>query len=311
MATVLVTGATGFVGQKLVAALLSRGDGVSVTSRDKALAERTFGARVSVVEWDGRDEGAARSMIAGADTVVHLAGASVADSRWSHARIVELRESRTLPTRVLARALADRAKERERVLLSASAVGIYGMRKDDKILDESGSHGQDLLASICEEWEAAAQAAKDAGVRVAHPRIGLALGLEGGMLKKMITPFRLGVGGPIGDGQQFLSWIHHRDVVGAILFAIDHNVMGAFNVTAPRPVTMNTFAEQLGRAVRRPAVMRVPAFALRMALGEGLAQAALTGQRALPTKLCNEGYKFAFPNIDAALADIVGSSASP
>ncbi len=308
MAAVLVTGATGFVGQKLVRSLLERGDSVSVTSRSQSRGARTFGAGVPIVEWDGRDVSTARAMLADVDAVVHLAGANVSDTRWSTARVAELRESRTAPTRVLARALAETAGEKVRAWLSASAVGIYGTRKDDKILDESGSHGKDTLASICEDWEGAADDARAAGVRVAHPRIGLVLGSDGGMLKKMLPPFRLGVGGPLGDGEQFLSWIHQRDAVGALLFALDHDVSGPFNVTAPTPVTMNVFAAELGRALHRPALMRVPALALRVLLGAGLAEAVLSGQRALPVKLRNEGYHFVFPDLWPALADIVGAS---
>jgi len=299
----LVTGGTGFVGKRLVAALRARGEDVVVLSRGAA----SGAAGERVVAWTPAREGPWTDEVARADAVVHLAGAGVADERWSDARLREIRESRTGPTALVAKAIAASARP-SRVLVSASAIGIYGMRKDDDVLAEDGAHGADVLASICEAWEAAADPARGAGVRVVHPRIGLVLGPEGGMLARMLPPFRAFVGGPIGDGAQWASWVHADDVVRAILFAVEHDALaGPVNVTAPHPVTMNELARTLGAALHRPSALRVPAAALRLAVGPGLAEAILTGQRVVPRALERAGFSFGFRELAPALKDLLRS----
>jgi uncharacterized protein (TIGR01777 family) len=304
---IVVTGGTGFIGRKLVGALALRGDHVTVLTRDAAAARAALPSSVDARAWSPSRDGdgsEAAAAVDEADAVVHLAGAGVLDERWTKERLELVRSSRVLPTRWLAGRLA-RAASRRPTWVSASAVGVYGMRKDDEVLDEQATHGDDVLASICEAWEAATKEAEDAGVRVAIPRIGIVLGTEGGALAKMLPPFKAFVGGPVGDGRQWVSWVHWRDVVAGIVFAIDHaDLNGPFNMCAPKPVTMNDLARGIGAALHRPSAMRAPAFALRIALGPG-AEAVLTGQRAVPARLERAGFAFAFQDIGAALKDLL------
>jgi len=289
---VLVTGGTGLIGRALVAALRARGDEVVVVSRAAAVA--------GVVSWD-----VAIGEVARADAVVHLAGEPISAGRWTRARLQRIRASRVETTAMLAAALEGAARKPQ-VFVSGSAVGIYGMRTDDTVLDEASPPGHDVLAEIAVAWEAAADAARGVGVRVVHPRTGIVLGKEGGALAKMALPFRLFAGGPLGSGSQWVSWVHLRDEVRALLFAIDRaDLSGPMNVVAPEPVSMESLARAIGRTLRRPSWLRVPAFALRASLGDGLARAVLTGQRALPGKLSAAGFVFDYPRIDEALADLL------
>jgi uncharacterized protein (TIGR01777 family) len=288
---VLVTGGTGFIGRALVAALRGRGDEPLIVSRR---------AGPGCIPWDG----IARE-IEGVDAVVHLAGEPIADGRWTAERVERIRESRVGPTTQIARAIAL-ASHKPRVLVSASAVGFYGMSKDDQILDEASPAGQDMLAEIVVAWERAASPAADAGVRVVHPRTGVVLGRDGGALPRMALPFRLFVGGPIGDGRQWVSWIHIRDVVRALVFAVDADTLaGPVNLTAPEPVTMGDLARAIGHAMHRPALLPVPKLALRVALGDGLAQTILNGQRAIPARLLQTGFSFEFATAARACADLL------
>jgi uncharacterized protein (TIGR01777 family) len=287
-ARILLTGATGFIGRALAAALRARGNEVVEVSRR------------GPVDWDRVDTEVAR-----ADAVVHLAGEPIADGRWTPERLERIRSSRVDTTRQLARALAAADAPASRVFISGSAVGIYGMRMDDVVCDESTPPGDDVLARIGVDWERAADPARDAGVRVAHPRTGIVLGRGGGALEKMRRPFELFTGGPLGSGRQWLSWIHLRDAVRALLFALDHaELSGPFDVVAPEPATMNDFAKALGHALGRPSLFRVPAFALRAALGDGVAELLLTGQRVVPRRLADAGFTFDFPRLDEALRDL-------
>ncbi len=286
---ILLTGGTGFIGGALARALRERRDDVVIVSRGNN----------GDVTWDGIEEEVDRS-----DAIVHLAGEPIAAGRWTAARLERIRSSRVDTTARIARAI-ERAAKKPPILVSASAVGIYGMRLDDEVLDESAPPGHDPLASICVEWEAAAEPARRAGVRVVHPRIGIALGRGGGALAKMTGPFNWFLGGPLGSGTQWMSWIHQRDIVRAILFAIgDETLAGPLNLVAPGPVTMDGFARSLGRELARPALVRAPAFAIRLALGEGLARVVLTGQRVAPRKLQRAGFQFQFPTLGGALADL-------
>jgi uncharacterized protein (TIGR01777 family) len=288
---ILVTGGTGFIGGALVRALGDRGDEAIVVSRRPG---------AMAIGWDDIVPEVAR-----ADAIVHLAGEPIADARWTSARLQRLRESRVQSTERIAGAIVQ-ASRRPSVLVSASATGIYGMRDDDRELDESSSPGDDILARIAVAWEEAAAPARQVGVRVVHPRIGIALGRGGGALARMVTPYRWYVGGPIGSGRQWVSWIHLQDAVRALLFALDSEALvGPVNVVAPEPVTMDRLARAIAGALHRPAAFRVPSFALRLALGGGLAKALLTGQRALPRKLLEAGFVFEFRQIEAACADLL------
>jgi hypothetical protein len=295
---VVVSGGTGFIGQRLVAALEARGDDVVVLSRSGS----ADGKRV---QWTPTEEGPWMDVVGGADAVVHLAGAGVADERWTAERKIELRASRVLPTRLVARAIA-RAKKRPGVLVSASAVGYYGFRDDDVVLDESSPPGTDFLAETCVQWEGAADAAREAGTRVVHPRIGIVLGRESGALKEMLPPFRAFVGGPLGHGKQQMSWIHADDAVRALVFALDRSELsGPVDLTAPNPVSMDEFARTLGRVLHRPAFARVPALAVEAMLGKERAQIVLAGQRVLPRVLQKAGFEFRFQQLEDALRDLL------
>jgi uncharacterized protein len=289
---VLLTGGTGFIGRALISALVARRDEVVVVSRQ---------ARAGAVSWEAIEPEVER-----ADAVVHLAGEPIADRRWSAARLASIRSSRVETTARIARAI-QKAGRKPRVFVSGSAVGYYGMRIDDAVVDESSPPTGDVLAQITVAWEAAADPVR-AVTRVVHPRTGVVLERGGGALAKMALPFEMFVGGPVGSGKQWVSWIHLRDEVRALLFAIDHEALtGAFNVTAPEPVDMNQLARALGRALHRPSALRVPATALKLALGSGLAELLLTGQRAVPRNLLAAGFTFEFPRIDGALSAIFAS----
>jgi uncharacterized protein (TIGR01777 family) len=299
---VVVTGGTGFIGRPLVAALVSRGDDVCVLTRDPARATAALPSGVRAEAWSA--DRAWSERVREADAVVHLAGEGVADSRWTQERLAKIRSSRVETTEALADVIAR--SPRKPAWVSGSAVGIYGTRKDDGVVDEQGAAGDDVLAAVCVAWEGATRAAREAGARVAIARTGIVLGKDGGALAKMLPAFKAFAGGPLGEGGQWLSWIHVEDAVRGLLFAIDTaDLSGPFNLTAPKPVTMNQFAKELARAVRRPCVMRVPGVALKIALGEGLATALLTGQRAVPAKLERSGFGFRFEELGQALADLM------
>jgi uncharacterized protein (TIGR01777 family) len=293
---ILLTGGTGFIGRALAEALRARGDETVLVSR---------GGQGGAVSWDSVPE-----HVREADAVIHLAGEPVAAARWTPNRLELIRNSRVDTTRALADAIAH-APRKPRVFVSGSAVGIYGMRGGDALaVGEDGEPGDDALARITKEWEAAAAPAKAAGVRVVHPRTGVVLGRDGGALAKLVAPFRWFVGGPVGDGEQWVSWVHLRDVVRALLFAVSNESLeGPMNVTAPHPATMNDLAKAIAHALHRPSIFRVPPLALRLALGDGLATALLTGQRALPRKLEAAGFAFEFPDLRVALADLLGPTA--
>ena len=288
---VLVTGGTGFIGSALTHELVQRGDEVIVASRRPSATS---------VGW-----GTIEREVAMADAIVHLAGEPIAAGRWTEARLHRIRESRTRSTEMIARSMEQSAR-RPRVLVSASASGIYGMLDDDRELDESAPAGNDVLAQIAVAWEAAADRARRAGVRVVHPRFGFVLGRQGGALPRMVAPFKWFAGGPIGSGRQWVSWVHLRDAVRVLLFAIDSpSLIGPVNVVAPEPVTMNTLASEIGAALHRPSALHVPPLALRILFGRGLAQTLLTGQRVVPRKLADLGFSFDFPRIEQACADLL------
>jgi uncharacterized protein (TIGR01777 family) len=288
---VLVTGGTGFIGKALVQALRSRGDEPVVVSRTSSSG---------TVPW----ESVSRA-IESVDAVVNLAGEPIADRRWTRERLAQIRESRVRATERLAGAI-EGASRRPSVMVSGSAIGIYGMRNDAKELDETSPTADDVLARIVVDWEKAADPVRRAGVRVVHPRTGVVLGAGGGALAKMVAPFRFFVGGPVGDGDQWVSWVHLRDTVRALLFVLDTpSLSGPVNVTAPRPVTMEALAQAIGAALHRPSGLRVPPLALRLALGAGLADVLLTGQRVLPRKLLDAGFAFEITDIEEACREIL------
>jgi uncharacterized protein len=296
----LVTGATGFVGRRLLARLREP----VVLSRDGAKAEHNlapFG--VKAFSWNPILEPPPAEAFDGIDAVFHLAGESVASGRWTSAKKVRMRESRIAGTRNLVSALAA-LPVKPRVLVSASAVGFYGDRGDE-ILTESSSPAGDYLAELCQAWEREARGAEAHGIRVVMLRIGIVLGRKGGALAKMLTPFYLGAGAPLGSGRQYMPWIHLEDLVGMMLFAAEHDqVHGPWNGTAPSPVTNREFTNSLGRAIHRPTFLPpVPPFMLRVLFGE-FGSILLGSQRALPKAAEEAGFKFAYPELEPALQDI-------
>jgi len=302
---IAVTGGTGFVGKRLVEALLARGDQVLVLTRSPAKAEAQFGAREGLLfqAWDASREPA--SWVTGRDAIVHLAGEGVFDARWSEARKKALVDSRVVGTKAIAEAIRGTA-QKPKVWLSCSAIGYYGAYTDGVPRTETAAPGQDFLADLAQQWERAADGALGQGVRVVHPRIGLVLGAAGGALGKMLPPFRAGVGGPLGSGKQAFPWIHLDDLVAALLFLLDTDgIEGPVNLVAPATDTMGSFTKALGRALHRPAFLPVPGFALALALGSERARALLTGVPVVPAKLQEFQFRFRFPGVDAALADIL------
>ena len=298
---VTITGASGGIGSAVVEELKARGDEVTVLSRSPERASEKLG--VEAVAWDPGAEPAPVEALAGRDGVVHLAGERV-DQRWSEDAKRAIRESRSVGTRNLVAGLRA-ADPRPGVLVSASAVGYYGARGDEEI-DESQPPGSDFLARVVVEWEAAAREAEGLGVRVVTPRTGILLARDAGALARMLPFFRMGVGGPVAGGRQWMPWVHRDDVVGMMLAALDEPAWsGPVNVAAPVPVTNRDFSAALGRALRRPAVLPVPGFALRLLYGE-MADIVTSGQRAVPKRAQELGYRFRHPELDEALRSAVG-----
>jgi uncharacterized protein len=295
---VTITGATGTIGSALVRELRERGDEVTALSRDPAGADPD----VEMLGWpDPRREKPPAGAFHGRDAVVHLLGETLAQ-RWSDEAKREIRDSRVLSTRNLVAALGHLpAAERPGVLVSQSATGFYGPRGDERIGEDEPAGG-DWLAGVVRDWEAEARKAPG---RVVLTRTGVVLSPRGGALAKMLPFFRLGLGGPVAGGRQFLPWVHLDDVVGAIVFLLGAENMGPVNVTAPEPVTNRDFSKALGRVLRRPAFAPVPGLAVKGLYGE-MATIVTTGQRAVPGRLMELGYEFQRPDLEAALRDATG-----
>jgi uncharacterized protein (TIGR01777 family) len=304
---VVVTGATGNLGREVVAALQRRGDQVVALSRDPRRATERLGTEVEAHAWPAPvDAPPPVAALQGADAVVHLLGEPVAQ-RWSAEAKHRIRDSRVLGTRWLVEGLlALPDDQRPRTLISQSATGFYGP-SDDRRLDEAAPSGSDFLAGVVAAWEHEALLA-EAKMRVVRTRTGVVLSREGGALAQMLPFFRLGLGGPVAGGRQYVPWVHLDDVVASMICCLDATgASGAVNVTAPEPVTNADFSRALGRALGRPAVLPVPGFALRLLYGE-MAQIVTTGQRVVPAALANLGYEFHYPEIDAALRDVLKRS---
>jgi hypothetical protein len=293
---VLVTGSSGLIGSALMPAL--RGAGHTVV--------RLVRARPGPgsARWNPDEGSLDPGALDGVDAVVHLAGENIAAGRWTPARKARILDSRVRGTALLARALRE-LNRKPKIFLSGSAVGFYGNRGDE-LVDESSVRGHGFLADVCAQWEAAACPAADAGIRVVTVRTAVVLSSAGGALRKMLPPFRLGVGGPVGPGTQYMSWIAIDDVVGAIqhLIAAD-SVVGPVNLAAPNAVTNREFTKTLGKVLGRPTLFRVPTFAIRLALGEMADEMLLTSIRAQPTRLTASGYRFRYSELEAALRHVL------
>jgi uncharacterized protein (TIGR01777 family) len=303
---VTATGATGSLGRGLVAELLDRGDEVTVLSRDAARATRIFDGRVDAATWPDPKAGPPPAeALAGRDGVVHLLGEPVAQ-RWTESARREIRDSRVLATRNLVAALRELpGSDRPGVLVSQSASGFYGPRGAEPVTEDAPA-GDDFLAGVCVEWEAEARAAEALGVRVALTRTGVVLSESGGALEKMLPPFKLGVGGPVAGGRQYVPWIHADDVAGAILLCLDDaEASGPLNLTAPAPATNAQLSKALGRVLRRPSIAPVPGVAVKALYGD-MAQIVTTGVRAVPARLEQLGYAFRQPDLEQALRSATG-----
>lgn len=290
---IAVTGASGLIGSHLVIRLRDHGHEVLTLVRRPV-------RQPGEIAWDPSAGVLDPTDLAGVDAVVHLAGAGIGAHRWSAEYKQVLRSSRVESTTLLANTLT-KLDARPQVLLSGSAIGYYGDAGERKC-DESAPAGSDFLADLCRDWEAATSAAEQAGIRTVHLRTGLVLSGAGGMLAQQLLLYRIGLGGPLGGGQQWWSWVSLDDEVGAIEHLLTADVSGAVNVTAPEPVRQRDFATALGRALHRPAVVPAPRIALRLALGEFADAGVLASQKAVPAVLAASGYAFAHPHLDGALA---------
>jgi len=291
----LITGGSGFIGRGLCRSLLADGHEPVVLTRDARRARQRLLAEVALIE-RLRDAGSV-------DVIVNLAGENLSDRRWTAARKQALRASRIDTTRNLVDWIAAQQRK-PRVLVSGSAIGWYGPRGDEE-LDENASPGDDFAAQLCRDWEAEAEKASAFGVRACRIRTGIVLGAGGGALAKMLLPFRLGLGGRFGDGRQWMSWIAREDEVRMIRWLLaTESAQGAYNATAPAPLTNADFTRLLGAALHRPAILPAPAFSLRLMLGE-MADLLLTGQRVIPVRAQAEGFRFRYSDLPAALRAVL------
>ncbi|MEQ9091133.1 MAG: TIGR01777 family oxidoreductase [Balneola sp.] len=295
---ILITGGTGFIGKELRETLLKTGNNLVIITRNPKKYEDESASNQRFISWD--DD--LVSEMENADAVINLAGENLFGQRWNEQVKESIYNSRIDSTRSLVESMGA-AEKKPSVFISASASGIYG-DQGDTILTEEFEAANDFLAKVCKDWEEESQKAGELGVRVVNPRIGIVLEEGGGALEKMIPPFKFFVGGPIGDGKQYMSWIHRSDLVKALIFPIDNEKLeGAYNVCSPNPATMNEVADTLGDVMNRPSFFRVPKFALDIVLGEAVQP--ITGSiRMQPKKLQVSGFEFRFEELEEALADI-------
>ena len=299
---ILLTGATGFVGRRLCEIVHGRGDTAVALSRDAEIAKGKVPAIGAAYSWHPEREPAPVESLAGVDAVMHLAGETVV-GRWTEAKRNAIRDSRVIGTRNLVAGIA-KAETKPQIMVSASAIGFYGDRGDEELTEES-TPGDDFLADTSIAWEEEARKVEALGVRLARVRIGVVLGPGGGALGAMLTPFKLGLGGPLGSGRQWWSWIHRDDLVGLILHLIDNDLSGTFNGTAPVPSRQKDFAKALGRVLHRPAFIPLPAFQLKILMG-GFATELLSSKRVLPQTTLGTGYQFQHPELEVALRSVLG-----
>lgn len=296
----LVTGATGFIGKALCEQL----DAPHVLSRNPEKAKQKLGDVTAFAWADPVNEPPPAEAFEGVDTVFHLAGENIAEGAWTDAKKKRIHDSRAEATARLVEAMIE-LENKPKTFVSTSAIGYYGSRGDELLTEES-TQGEDFLAQVCGDWEAAAKKAARKKIRVVNPRIGVVLGNGGGALSKMLIPFKLCLGGRLGGGQQWMSWIHHDDVVGLLLWgAQTEDLEGPYNVVAPDPLINIDFTKALGRAVGRPTPFPAPAVAMRFALGEMADALLLSSTRVKPAVALEKGYTFKYPGIDAALANLV------
>jgi len=293
---VAIAGASGLVGSALIPVLKSMGAQITRMVRSKPKAGE--------IEWHPNQVELSPASLAGFDTIINLAGENIAGGRWTDDQKRKIRESRINGTHLLSEAIA-KLSPKPRVFLCASATGIYGDR-DDEVLDEQSESGGGFLAGVCREWEEATKPAIEAGIRVVNLRLGPILAREGGMLAKLLTPFKMGMGGKVGSGRQYISWIAIDDVIQAIRLAIeDASIQGALNIVSPNPVTNEEFTKTLGHVLNRPTALAIPPFAARLAFGEMADEMLLASQKVIPKKLANAGFVFEYPELEPTLKHLL------
>ncbi len=303
---VAITGATGFVGSRLVERLQKQGMKILVLTRNTASARRLFPANVypdvEIIAYTPTASGSWQNEIANCQGIVNLAGSPISEGRWTTERKQEILNSRKLTTQKIVEAIAN-SSTKPKVLVNASAIGYYGT-SETATFDENSPSSNDFLSEVCQVWETEAQKVTDSNVRLVILRFGIVLGM-GGALGKMITPFKLFAGGPIGSGEQWFSWIHLDDMVGLILYALTNSEMsGVYNGTAPKPVRMAELSTTMGKVMNRPSWLPVPAFAIEAMLGDG-AVVALEGQKVLPKRTLESGFKYQYSDLEPALKEIL------
>ena len=299
---VLVTGATGFIGTRVVKQLLAAGDEVVVLTRNVAKGAIRLGSKCEYVQWLDTSAEPPSEAFKGVDGVINLMGEGIADKRWDEEQKKKIYDSRIIGTRNIIGAIEKLKTTKPEVMVSASAVGIYGDRGDEDIT-EASNIGDDFLANVCKDWESEAFKARDIGLRVAVIRTGVVLGRGGGALKKMLPIFKLGAGGPVGSGEQFMSWIHVDDMAAMYIEALKNKTIeGVYNGTAPYPAKNKDFTKALGKALHRPTFMPAPAFALKIVFGE-MSQVLLDGQRVLPIKFKEKDFRYKYPTLEMALKE--------
>lgn len=294
---IAIAGASGLVGKSLIPALEAEGHEITRLVRQIP--------RAGEIEWHPNQDEVSAASIEGFDIIINLAGENIAGGRWTDEQKRKIRDSRVNGTHLLSEAMA-KMERKPRAFVCASATGIYGDR-DDEILDEQSESGGGFLAGVCREWEMACDPAVKAGVRVVHLRFGPILARDGGMLSKLLTPFKMGMGGKVGSGKQFISWVSLEDSINATVLAInDESLRGPLNVVSPNPVTNEEFTKTLGHVLNRPTALAMPAFAARLAFGELADEMLLVSQRVMPKKLSANGFQFKYPELDAAFRAYVG-----
>lgn len=298
---ILITGATGLIGKEIGKKLVKRGHEITVLTRDPQEARGKLPFPATILRWNSFDEELPSIFFDGVDSVIHLAGESIADGRWTKTRKKIIRDSRVLGTRNIVNAIKQSNKTVKQ-FISASAIGIYGNGND--WVDETSPNGKDFLAEVCRDWELESLKLKDEGISVVNPRIGIVLSRKGGALEKMIPPFSLGVGGAVGNGSQWMSWIHLEDLTNLFVFLVDNShLSGAFNAVAPEPVTNKEFSRSLAASFNKKLFIPVPPFVLKAALGE-MSSLITDGQKVSSEKIQRAGFKFKYPTAESALNEL-------
>jgi uncharacterized protein (TIGR01777 family) len=301
---IVITGGTGFIGRALVGELTGAGHQVVALSRNAEKGRRVLGDIAVVAQWDGKSASGWAEHADSTGAIVNLAGESISSGRWTRSKKARILKSRLDAGQAVVEAILN-AGRKPKVVIQSSGIGYYGPRSDE--VDESSAAGSGFLPQVAQEWEASTKKVQEMGVRQIVVRTGVVLGKSGGALPRLLTPFRLFIGGPLGNGKQYFPWIHLRDEVKAIRFlAESEKLEGPFNLVAPESLTMKDFSVMLGKVMKRPSWLKVPGFALRLVFGQMAEEVLLSGQRALPRRLMQAGYEFAYPSLEPALREILG-----